>query len=168
MNRSREILNELGAAELKYKLLSLPGKMEEQKQKIRQLREISTEKEQVRALKEAMIMSEVVSETNPNTGKPAFSNDTARNTEKLRRLATDVEYQQIAKEAKESEMTVNAAQDELDGLYNEFKAAQYVSQLIGAEVALVANVLLSNVMEPDGQLGQQGQSITGFKKAQAY
>lgn len=168
MNQSREILNELGAGQLKQKLLSLPGKMEEQKQKIRQLREVSTDAEQARALREAMIVGEIVSETNPDTGKPAFSNDTARNTEKLRRLAVDAEYQRIAKEAKESEMAVNAAQDELDGLYNEFKAAQYVSQLIGAEVALVANVLLSNVMEPGGQLGQQGRGVTELKKAQAY
>lgn len=156
---AREILDNLGTELFKEKLLTLPAKIEAQKQKIRELREVYTEKEQARALREAEIMSDIISEVNPNTGKPAFSNDTARNAEKLRRMAADEEYQRMAREAKEAEMAVNQAQDELERLHDEFKANQFVSQLLSYEVALFANTL-----EP----GKAKSPVTELKKAQAY
>ena len=139
MENVREILEDLGTDLLKEKLLMLPGKIEAQKTKIRQLREVYAEAEQTRALKEAEIMTDIIAEVNLSTGKPVFSNDTARQTERLRRMATDEEYQQVARAAKKAEMVLNQAQDELQSLYDEFKAVQYVAQIVGYEVALFAN-----------------------------
>ena len=134
-----EILEELGTDLFKEKLLILPGKINAQKTLIRKLREAYAEAEQTRALKEAEIMSDIIAEIDPNKGKPAFSNETARNAERLRRMAADAEYQQAAKAAKEAEMALNQAQDELQSLYDEFKATQYVAQIVSYEVALFAN-----------------------------
>lgn len=159
MNNAREILDDLGTELFKEKLLTLPGKIEAQKAKIRELREVYSEKEQTRALWEADIMSTINSETNPSTGKPAFSNEKAREAEKLRRMAESGEYQLAAREAKDAEMAVNAAQDELERLYDEFKANQFVAQIVGYEVALFANVT-----EP----GQKRNPVAELKKAQAY
>lgn len=139
MENARAILDDLGTELLKEKLLTLPGKIEAQKATIRQLREVYAEAEQTRALKEAEIMTDIIAEVNLSTGKPVFSNDTARQTERLRRMATDEEYQQAAKAAKEAEMALNQAQDELQSLYDEFKAVQYVAQIVSYEVALFAN-----------------------------
>src|SRR5690554_3581675 len=104
MENVREILDDLGTDLFKEKLLTLPGKIDAQKTKIRELRETRAEAEQVRALKEAEIMSDIISDVNPDTGKPAFSNETARNAERLRRMATDKEYQRVARMAKNMEM----------------------------------------------------------------
>ena len=134
-----EILEDLGTDLFKEKLLILPGKINAQKTLIRKLREAYAEAEQTRALKEAEIMSDIIAEIDPNKGKPAFSNETARNAERLRRMAADAEYQQAAKAAKEAEMALNQAQDELQSLYDEFKATQYVAQIVSYEVALFAN-----------------------------
>lgn len=139
MENVREILEDLGTDLLKEKLLMLPGKIDAQKTLIRELREAYAEAEQTRALKEAEIMSDIITEIDPNKGKPAFSNETARNAERLRRMAADTEYQQAAKAAKEAEMALNQAQDELQSLYDEFKAVQYVAQIVSYEVALFAN-----------------------------
>ena len=139
MDNAREILDNLGTELLKEKLLTLPGKIEAQKATIRQLREAYAEAEQARALKEAEIMTDIIAEVNLNTGKPVFPNETARNAERLRRMAADEEYQQVARAAKEAEMALNQAQDELQSLYDEFKAVQYVAQIVSYEVALFAN-----------------------------
>ena len=135
----REILEDLGTDLFKEKLLALPGKIDAQKTKIREFREAYAEAEQARALKEAEIMTDIIAEVNFNTGKPVFPNETARNAERLRRMATDEEYQQVARAAKKAEMALNQAQDELQGLYDEFKAVQYVAQIVSYEVALFAN-----------------------------
>lgn len=159
MDNARQILDDLGTKLFKEKLLTLPAKIETQKAKIRQLREVYSEKEQTRALKEAEIMEEVNAETNPNTGKPLYSNEKAREAAKLRKMSTDPEYQQLTQLVKEAEMAVNAAQDELERLYDEFKATQFITQLVGYEVALFANTL-----EP----GRKLHPVTELKKAQAY
>ena len=159
MENARVILDDLGTNQFKQKLLTLPGQIEAQKTKIRQLREIYTEKEQARALREAEIMDEINTVINPNTGKPLYSNEKAREAAKLRRMSEDPEYQQIAQQAKEAEMELNAAQDELERLYDEFKATQFITQLVGYEVALFANTL-----EPGNKL----HPVTELKKAQAY
>jgi transcription initiation factor IIF auxiliary subunit len=159
MDNARVILDDLRTDQFKQKLLTLPGQIEAQKTKIRQLREVFTEKEQARALREAEIMDEINIAINPNTGKPLYSNEKAREAAKLRKMSTDPEYQQLTQLVKEAEMAVNAAQDELERLYDEFKATQFITQLIGYEVALFANTL-----EP----GRKLHPVTELKKAQAY
>ena len=131
MDNARAILDDLGTDLFKEKLLILPGKIEAQKTKIRQLREVYAEKEQARALREAEIMDEINTAINPNTGKPLYSNEKAREAAKLRKMSTDPEYQQLTQLVKEAEMAVNAAQDELERLYDEFKATQFITQLVG-------------------------------------
>lgn len=159
MDNARVILDDLRTDQFKQKLLTLPGQIEAQKTKIRQLREIYTEKEQARALREAEIAEEISTATNLNTGKPLYSNEKTREAAKLRKMNTDSEYQQVARSAKDAEMAVNAAQDELDRLYDEFKATQFITQLVGYEVALFANTL-----DP----GRKLHPVTELKKAQAY
>lgn len=148
MDKAREILDDLGTDLFKEELLTLPGRIAVQKAKIRQLREAYTEKEQTRALWEAEIMSEVVSAINPDTGKPAFSNETARNTEKLRRMAARADYQKAARYAKDAELAVGGAQDELERLQDEFRAAQYVAEIVASEVALYAKTVPVELIRP--------------------
>ena len=159
MNNARAILDDLGTNLFKEKLLTLPAKIETQKAKVRQLREAHTEKEQTRALWEADIMSTINSEINPSTGKPAFSNEKARNAEMLRRMTESGEYQLAAREAKEAEMVVSASQDELERLQDEFRANQFVSQLLSYEVSLFANNL---------EAGNRQHPVAELKKFQAY
>ncbi|HBR33880.1 MAG TPA: hypothetical protein DD734_04545 [Firmicutes bacterium] len=148
MDKARQILDEQATDLAKQRLLSLPLKMEMQKRAIRQLREVYNEKEQTRALWEAEIMSEVVSASNPDTGKPAFSNETARNTEKLRRMAASEDYQKVARCAKDAELAVGTAQDELERLQDEFRAAQYVAEIVASEIALYAKTVPVELIRP--------------------
>ena len=166
MENVREILDDLGTDLFKEKLLILPGKIDAQKTLIRELREAYAEAEQVRALKEAEIMSDIIAEIDPNKGKPLYSNETARNAERLRRMAADEEYQQAAKAAKEAEMAVNQGQDTLQSLYDEFKATQYVAQIVSYEVALFANTQRPGVTA--SQSPATGNAGANRKQTQAY
>lgn len=159
MDNARVILDDLRTDQFKQKLLTLPGQIETQKTKARQLREVYTEKEQIRALREAEIAEEISTATNPNTGKPLYSNEKTREAAKIQRMNTDPEYLQLAQLAKEAKMEWNAAQDELERLQDEFKATQFIAQMVSYEVALFANTL-----EP----GKKLHPVTELKKAQAY
>jgi len=172
MDKARQILEEQATDLAKQRLLSLPLKMEMQKRAIRQLREVYNEKEQTRALWEAEIMSEVVSASNPDTGKPAFSNETARNTEKLRRMAASEDYQKVARCAKDAELAVGTAQDELERLQDEFRAAQYVAEIVASEVSLYAKTVPIEFVRPVEMAELSTATLSSgkpaLKQAQAY
>lgn len=124
---------------LKSKLRSFPSVVKEQKAKVRQLRERYNEAEQVRAMIEADLMTDISAEVNHDTGKPMFSNDKARQAELMKRKGIDDDYHCAAKDVKEAEYVLNEAQDELDKLVDEFKSYRYIVSLTTQELALMAS-----------------------------
>ena len=130
LNNAKEILEDLNTERQKVQLLDFPDQIYRQKERIRSLRQVFKDADSERALREADIASEIASETNPDTGKPIYSNAAARDDERLKRLAKDPEYQQLLKRVREASMAVEAAQDELERIENKFKASRYIAALI--------------------------------------
>jgi hypothetical protein len=162
----REILEDLNTERQKVQLLDFPDQIYRQKEKIRSLRQVFKDADSERALREADIASEIASETNPDTGKPVYSNAAARDDERLKRLARDPEYQQLLKKVREASMAVESAQDELERIENKFKASRYVTALITEEISLYAGELSINAMEERAQMITS--NVKQLKKAQAY
>lgn len=158
-----DILQNLTTELYKEKLLTFPSKIESQKQKVRELREIHAEKEQARALKEAEIMEEINAEIDPDTRKPLYGNEKAREAAKLRKMSINQEYQQLAQEAKEAKMAMNQAQDHLERLQDEFKSFQILAEIVASEVALYAKVMPSTLVRQDILVEDKPVELSPFK-----
>ena len=134
-----ELLAEYETRLLKDKLLGFPDAIKNQKALIRKLREVSRGADQERIILEADIAGEIASETNPDTGKAAYSNTEARAVELVRRKKTNSSYQEVAMVARGAEHELNEAQDQLDALQDKFKAYRYVVRLTAEELALMSS-----------------------------
>ncbi len=97
----------------------------------------------------------ITAETNPETGKPKFSNEKARQAELANRKKTDQTYQdteaQIKKmkdHAEQLENEVAMAEAELDKLENQFYAIRKQLDLATKEIALAAAAMSSAALMP--------------------
>ena len=143
-----EMLAEYETRLIKDKLLEFPGLIKNQKDLIRKLRDAYRVVDQERVILEADLAGDIASETNPNTGKPAYSNAEARSVELIRRKKANTSYQEFAVAAKYAEHELNEAQDALEALQEKFKAYRYVVGLVTAELNVWATV------EEDGEEGR--------------
>jgi hypothetical protein len=139
--KTAEILEQLNTAQLKTKVNGYPALIFEQKNVVRIFREAHKDCEQERATQEAMIMADISSAVNPATGKPAFSNAESRQAELLKQKRISQDYLDAEYTAKQAEMDLNQAQDKLDMLFDEYRSACFVSDLVTAEVKLWAREL---------------------------
>jgi gamma-glutamylcyclotransferase (GGCT)/AIG2-like uncharacterized protein YtfP len=88
-------------------------------------------------LARAVVAAAVLSETDGN-GKPRYSNDKTREAEITRRLASDPEYQAALANLRAAQEEGDAAQFELDRLFNEFAAARAAARVLAAKMNLLA------------------------------
>lgn len=139
MKNIPQLLAEYETRLLKDRLLEYPAMILNQKALIRKLREAYRMADQERIILEADIAGEIASETNPDTGKAAYSNTEARAVELVRRKKTNSSYQEVAMAARGSEHELNEAQDQLEALQDKFKAYRYVVRLTAEELALFAS-----------------------------
>jgi len=123
---------------MKQRLLDFPGLIREQKEKCETARRLLKEAQTTLQELEAEMVAAIAAEVNPNTGKAAFSNAEARAAELIRRKANNLTYRSAALAVKSAEEEVNAAQFDLERLYDEFRAYRYVVDLTARELALLA------------------------------
>ncbi|MGD9663417.1 MAG: hypothetical protein AB7U63_19390, partial [Porticoccaceae bacterium] len=133
------LLHEYETRLLKDKLLEFPGLIRRKKDELSQARRQLSEAQNARAEIEALLVSMIAAEVNPNTGKPAFSNAEARAAELINRKKQSAEYQQAEKVYRDSEVQVNSLQFDLERLQDEFRAYRYVVDLTARELALIAS-----------------------------
>jgi hypothetical protein len=139
--KTTEILEQLSIAQLKSKVNQYPALVFEQKKIVRVFREAYKDAEQERATQEAMIVADISSAVNPATGKTMFSNAESRQAELLKQKRVSRDYLDAKYAAKQVEMDLNQAQDKLDMLFDEYKSALFVADLVAAEVKLWAREL---------------------------
>jgi hypothetical protein len=139
--KTAEILEQLNTEQLKTKVTGYPMLIFEQKKVARAARETCKDAEQERAAQEAILIADISAEPNPTTGKPMFSNAEARQAELLKRKRFTQDYLDAEFAAKRVEMELNQAQDKLDMLFDEYKSACFVAELVTAEVNLWAGEL---------------------------
>ena len=123
---------------MKQRLLDFPGLIRKQKEKLEAARRALKEAQATANELEAEMIALIAAEVNPNTGKAAFSNAEARAAELIRRKANNLTYRSAALAVKSAEEEVNAAQFDLERLYDEFRAYRYVVDLTARELALLA------------------------------
>jgi len=123
---------------MKQRLLDFPGLIRAQKEKCETARRLLKEAQTTLQELEAEMVAAIAAEVNPNTGKAAFSNAEARAAELIRRKANNLTYRSAALAVKSAEEEVNAAQFDLERLYDEFRAYRYVVDLTARELALLA------------------------------
>ena len=124
---------------MKQRLFDFPGEIRAKKAELETARQILKDAQtQVKEL-EAEMIALIAAEVSPNTGKAAFSNAEARAAELIRRKANNLTYRSAALAVKSAEEEVNAAQFDLERLYDEFRAYRYVVDLTARELALLAS-----------------------------
>lgn len=134
-----ELLHEYETRLLKDKLLEFPGLIRRKKDELSQARRQLSEAQNARTEAEALLVSIIATEINPNTGKPAYSNAEARAAELINRKKQSAEYQQAEKICRDIEAQVNSLQFDLERLQDEFKSYRYVVDLTARELALMAS-----------------------------
>lgn len=132
------ILADLETDLLKNRLYEFPGQVKEQKKVIRELRNMFKDAEQELKMAEADLVTDIAAETNPNNGKPAYSNKEARDAELERRKSRCPNCQDAVKAAREVGYKLEEAQDELEKLQDEYKSYRYAVAMVTQELALYA------------------------------
>jgi hypothetical protein len=139
MRTAETILADLETSTLKAKLLEYPALIHRRKEDLFRARQQLTEAQNARIEAEALLVSMIAAEKNPNTGKPAYSNAEARAAELVNRKKTSIEYQEADRLVQEIEALVNTLQFDLERLQDEFRAYRYVVDLTARELALLAS-----------------------------
>jgi|LSQX01.3.fsa_nt_gb hypothetical protein len=150
-----ELLHEYETRLLKDKLLEFPSKLQYKKHELFQARQLLTEAQVARNEEESLLKVMISAETNPDTGKPAFTNAEARAAELINRKKMSTEYQQAEKVCSSAEASVNSLQFDLEQLQDEFRAYRYVVDLTARELALMASDNLAGEKE-NGSGGNGG------------
>lgn len=137
---TKSIEQALNIEKLQSTLLSYPEQIRYKQQ------QLQTAKEQLEASKaellfeEQMILVEITEAENPATGKPMYSNDTARKAELAKRLKESAPYQSKLKNHKMFESAVTSGQFDLDLLNNQFAAASTVARMTTGRLELMASL----------------------------
>lgn len=157
-----ELLAEYETRLLKDKLLEFPQALHYAKQELYEARKVLTDAQTARAEAEAMLQVMIAAETNPNTGKAAYSNAEARAAELTTRKKNDVEYQGSDLAVRSAEGIVNNLQFNLERLQDEFRAYRYVVDLTARELALMT----SDCLAGDGN--GNGNGVGNGNRPQPY
>jgi len=130
----------LNIEKLQNALMSYPEQIRHKQQQLQSARESLEASKAELLFEEQMILVEITEAQNPSTGKPLFSNDTARKAELAKRLKESTSYQAKLKDHKTFESAVTAAQFDLDLLNNQFAAASSVMRLTTGRLELMASL----------------------------
>lgn len=128
-----------------YDLQSLRNRLEGYPEKIREKRRIVAElARELRTIQremagvEARIQAEIAAEVDDKTGKPRFSNDTARKAEFEIRRRMDPEYARFAKDADRLEIELDNARNDLQMLEEERADLKTIITSMEAELRVLA------------------------------
>lgn len=135
----RLVNDSLGVDRIVNRLAELPSQIQAQQATVAGLRQAVRLAEADLLTAEAILTAAISDEVDPRTGKPAYSNDTARKAELAKRKSTDAAYQAAAAAYRETEQRLNDAQFELDRLLNDFSAQRTVGRLVEAQLRLLGN-----------------------------
>lgn len=120
-----EILEERGIDELVAKMLAYPAEIRRHQEAAAVARRAVEEARGELQLQESILMAEIVSATDPKTGKALFSNDAARRAELEKRKSTSADYQAAAKKLADAEEALRSAELEVEQLKHEFSAVRH-------------------------------------------
>lgn len=120
-----QLRNELGIDAMLEKMLAYPEQLRQHQEAAAAARRAVEEARGELQLQESILMAEIVSATDPKTGKALFSNDAARRAELEKRKSTSADYQAAAKKLADAEEALRSAELEVEQLKNEFSAIRH-------------------------------------------
>lgn len=123
---------------LKEKLLGFPVAIREKKSEHEAARLALKDAQAAATQLEAEMKVLIAAEISPETGKAEFTNAAMREAELVRRKAENAEYAAAIRFVRRMEESMNAAQFDLERLYDEFRAVRYVVDLTARELAVIA------------------------------
>lgn len=133
---NKEIVDQVGADNFNSHIMSLPKKIHDQSEVLRDARYAF---EQARANivnAESMLMAAITAEVN-DAGKPRFTNDITRKAELDLRKKYDADYIAAWEPYRVTQEDMDNAQFLLTELENEFKAYQVMGQILAARLGLM-------------------------------
>jgi hypothetical protein len=154
-NIVNQIIETTGTDRIQEMLNQIPRQIFDQKEKVRNLRDGYKEAEENRAMREAELLSDLSAEVNPSTGKPMYSNAESRQAALMSRKASDSDYQDAAHDAKQRELALNQAQDELDMLFDRRAVLMKALEKGTAELNLWAMYYRQEAAEAETQEAQR-------------
>lgn len=123
---------------LRAKLEQLPAQLKAKRLEIINLTRQQKEVQEALELAEARLQAQIAAELDDRTGKPKFSNDTARKAELIIRKGTDPDYRQVSEEAAQIEMELDNARTELQMLQDQWSTMKTALESMTAEILLLA------------------------------
>ena len=136
---ARAILAEYNTDMIRGKLLEFPGLIRDAKSKLRSVQEAFKALDMIRKEFEAGMIVDIAAEINPQTGKPAYSNEAARAAALAQMKSTNRDYTKLFYDARTVERNITEAQDDLDQLFDEYKSYGFIARLVANELALMAD-----------------------------
>ncbi len=127
---ARGMAREFGLDELQSRLLAFPAKIRQQKETVKAARDALIEAEQALREADAFLLVAITQEVNGD-GKPAFSNEKAREAELIRRRKIDAAYQQALRQHQAADAALRTAQADLEHLEDDFKAHRTALEAAG-------------------------------------
>ena len=145
----KQAAKEIIQVNLKENLFAIPGLIATQKKVVANLRDVVADAALARDQEEAILMSLIAGEINPQNGKPLYSNKEARDAELITRKKSTPAYLAAESAYKEAEKNLNNAIIELEQLQDEFKALRIIARITCKELALLG---LDDEEEDDNDL----------------
>lgn len=118
--------------------VELPEKILQKQLEIKEIeRRLRAAQEDVE-LAEARLQADIAAEIDDKTGKPRFSNDTARKAELALRKRRDADYKLLSEEATRIEAELDTARAELEMLDRQWNGAKTALESCTAELEVLA------------------------------
>lgn len=133
-----DVERNLGLDNLTNLLHDLPAAIRQQQETVAQLRQQLDDARVELETAEAMLITAISEEIDPKTGKPVYSNETARRAALAQRRSSDPAYAAAASKVRELESALASAQADLDLLLNRFTSARKLADLTAARLNLLA------------------------------
>lgn len=135
---AKEIDREIGSEALLEKLMEYPEKIRRQQEVVSAVQQTLDNLTQNLEQIKAELMAVLSAETDPKTGKPAFSNKETREAELVRRMGQDPEVRNAMQEVQNAQGALNSARFDLVKLENEFAAIKAAARITAARLELMA------------------------------
>ena len=135
----KQTLRSYGLDELKVVLATRPADILAQREDVRDAQRALTEAEMEISVLEAELSADIASEINRETGKTAFSNETARRAELVVRMNKDPNCRIIQRQFILAKDNYERAKDQVDKLIDELKSYRYIAKIVSAELEYLSS-----------------------------
>jgi hypothetical protein len=156
---------------LRHSLSTYPKRIKDQREKVQQARAAYRQAEQSRAEAEASLILDISIATD-DKGKAKYTNAEARSAALAQCKRNDPDYREAAAAVTAAEAALTEAQDTLTQIIDEYVSARAASNLVAAEMKVIAGLLDVDEVEdvkifpvPEGSQAEGSQATGNYPKS---